>query len=124
MFQRHRNNVVGSEVRSQRVRRIVRLLQNDEELQAAVERARAFERRGVDRGQQRVVNYDRYVREGRANLPTWSRWIHPGRLNSLPNLASMRPGHAVKVKYQVLSFRSPLLFAMMAVSKVSRRTST
>jgi hypothetical protein len=68
MFQRHRNNVVGSEVKSQRVRRIVRLLQNDEELQAAVERTRAFERRGVDRGQQRVVNYDRYMRAGRGEL--------------------------------------------------------
>jgi hypothetical protein len=51
-----------------RVRRIVRRLQNDEELQAAVERARAFERRGVDRGQQRVVNYDRHMREGRSEL--------------------------------------------------------
>jgi hypothetical protein len=41
----------------------VRLLEGDEELQAAVERAKAFERRGMDQGQQRVMNYERYLRE-------------------------------------------------------------
>jgi hypothetical protein len=43
----------------------VRLLRTHEELQAAVERARAFERRGVDAGHRRVGAYDRFLDEGR-----------------------------------------------------------
>ena len=69
----------------------MRLLQNDEELQAAVERARAFERRGVDRGQQRVVNYDRYMREGRGELANVVQMDSSRSTELLPNLASMRP---------------------------------
>jgi hypothetical protein len=38
----------------------VRLLKGPEELQAAVERARAFERRRVDEYQRRVGAYDRF----------------------------------------------------------------
>jgi hypothetical protein len=39
----------------------VRLLQGPEELQAAVERAREFERRRVDEYQRRVGAYDRFL---------------------------------------------------------------
>jgi hypothetical protein len=39
----------------------VRLLQSDEELRAAVERARASERRGSDEYQRRVGAYDRLL---------------------------------------------------------------
>jgi hypothetical protein len=39
----------------------VRLLKDPEELQAAVERAQAFERRRVDEYQRRVGAYDRFL---------------------------------------------------------------
>jgi hypothetical protein len=48
--------------------RSVRLLQNDEELQAAVERARAFERRTADHHQRRVGSYDRFLSDGSGRL--------------------------------------------------------
>lgn len=41
--------------------RTVRLLRTDEELQAAIERALAFKRRGVDAGQRRAGAYDRVL---------------------------------------------------------------
>jgi hypothetical protein len=50
--------------------RTVRLLESDAELQAAVERAREFERRGVDAGQRRVGSYDRVLGSGPDNLAT------------------------------------------------------
>jgi hypothetical protein len=62
MFHRHHEADVSA-VAPSRVT-TVRLLENDDELQVAVERARAFE----DRGQRRVVNYDRYLREGHDEL--------------------------------------------------------
>jgi len=49
--------------------RSVRLLENDEELQAAVERAKAFERRTANHHQRRVGSYDRFLSEGNGRLP-------------------------------------------------------
>jgi hypothetical protein len=43
-------------------------LQSDEELQAAVERARAFERRHADDHQRRVGAYDRFLSQGGVQL--------------------------------------------------------
>ena len=60
MFHRHRQVTPGSPISAPRVR-TVRVLQSDEELQAAVERAREFERRGVSAGQRRVGSYDRVL---------------------------------------------------------------
>jgi hypothetical protein len=42
----------------------VRLLQDPEELQEAVERARGFERRGANEYQRRIGNYDRFLNKG------------------------------------------------------------
>lgn len=47
----------------------VRVLQEGEELQAAVERAREFERRRFAESQRRVGSYDRYL-EGTATPPS------------------------------------------------------
>jgi hypothetical protein len=41
----------------------VRVLQNGDELQAAVERAREFERRRFAESERRVGSYDRYLHE-------------------------------------------------------------
>jgi hypothetical protein len=60
MFHRHRQVTPGSPI-SAPPTRTVRVLQSDAELQAAVERAREFERRGVDAGQRRVGTYDRVL---------------------------------------------------------------
>jgi hypothetical protein len=61
MIRRHdRNAPVARQVAPLRVH-TVRLLNGDEELQAAVERARAFERRGSDECQRRVGTYDRLL---------------------------------------------------------------
>jgi hypothetical protein len=67
MFHRHHSEMPESPIGPPRVR-TVRLLQGDDELQAAVERAREFERRGVDAGQRRVGSYDRVLREGVGHL--------------------------------------------------------
>jgi hypothetical protein len=56
----HRNAPDARQVAPPRVH-TVRLLYGDEELQAAVERARAFERRGSDEYQRRVGTYDRLL---------------------------------------------------------------
>jgi hypothetical protein len=62
MFHRHKDTpkplIVSPRVKT------VRLLQDHEELQAAVERARNFERRGVNEYQRRVGAYDRFLNEG------------------------------------------------------------
>jgi len=59
MFHLHSKKVPDSPIVSPRVQ-TVRLLKGPEELQAAVERARAFERRRVDEYQRRVGAYDRF----------------------------------------------------------------
>ena len=63
MFHRHHHEPAGdSPITAPRVR-TVRLLETDEALRAAVERASAFERRGVDESQRRALSYERYLRE-------------------------------------------------------------
>lgn len=57
----HRHNTLEIPVPPSRVAS-VRLLHGQEELQAAVERARAFERRQADEYQRRVGTYDRFLR--------------------------------------------------------------
>jgi hypothetical protein len=42
-------------------RSTVRLLETDEDLRAAVERASAFERRGAVQGTRRALSYERYL---------------------------------------------------------------
>lgn len=59
MFYHHRDTLPLRNLDPPRVR-TVRLLHNDEELQAAVERARAFERRD-DYRQRRARAYDRFL---------------------------------------------------------------
>jgi hypothetical protein len=59
MFHHHNKKVPDSPIVSPRLQ-TVRLLTGPEELQAAVERARAFERRRVDEYQRRVGAYDRF----------------------------------------------------------------
>jgi hypothetical protein len=59
MFHHHKKPS-DSPIVSPRVR-TVRLLKDPEELQAAVERAQAFERRRVDEYQRRVGAYDRFL---------------------------------------------------------------
>jgi len=66
MFHHHRPAEV-SVVAVPRVR-TVRLLKTDEELRVAVERVRAFERRGAPPGARRALNYDRYVDGRRPDL--------------------------------------------------------
>lgn len=44
--------------------RTVRVLQDPEELHAAVERAREFERRGIHEYQRRIGGYDRFLVQG------------------------------------------------------------
>ena len=58
MFHNYRDAVPRLDVDPPRVR-TVRLLQTDEELQSAIDRARAFERR--DNYVRRVGTYDRYL---------------------------------------------------------------
>lgn len=57
---RHRHSTLEVPVPPSRVAS-VRLLHGQEELQAAVERARAFERRQADEYQRRVGTYDRFL---------------------------------------------------------------
>jgi hypothetical protein len=59
MFHHNTKKAPDSPIVSPRVH-TVRLLTGPEELQAAVERARAFERRRVDEYQRRVGAYDRF----------------------------------------------------------------
>jgi hypothetical protein len=61
MFHRHHAADVSA-VAPPRVR-TVRLLETDEDLRAAVERAKAFERRGFDESRRRSLSYERYLRE-------------------------------------------------------------
>jgi hypothetical protein len=61
MFHHHSKKLPESPIVSPRVR-TVRLLNDPAELQAAVERAQAFERRRVDEYQRRVGAYDRFLR--------------------------------------------------------------
>ena len=63
MFHHHYKETPGPPIESSRVGS-VRLLQGHEELQAAVERARDFERRAVDEYQRRVGSYDRFLNQG------------------------------------------------------------
>ena len=60
MFHHHSKKPSESPFVSPRVR-TVRLLNDPAELQAAVERAQAFERRRVDEYQRRVGAYDRFL---------------------------------------------------------------
>jgi hypothetical protein len=59
MFHHNNKKAPDSPIVSPRVQ-TVRLLTGPEELQAAVERARTFERRRVDEYQRRVGAYDRF----------------------------------------------------------------
>jgi hypothetical protein len=68
MFHTHSKKVPDSPIVSPRVQ-TVRLLKGPEELQAAVERARAFERRRVDEYQRRVGAYDRFFTADEATPP-------------------------------------------------------
>jgi hypothetical protein len=69
MFHHHSKKPADSPIASPRVH-TVRLLNDPEELQAAVERAQAFERRRVDEYQRRVGAYDRFLTapEGKSAL--------------------------------------------------------
>jgi hypothetical protein len=67
MFHHHRNDTPDPPIVHPQVR-TVRLLQGDEELQAAVERASAFERRGIDDSQRRIGTYDRLLGDGEGQL--------------------------------------------------------
>lgn len=67
MFRHHRDAVPGPNIVHPQVR-TVRLLQSDEDLQAAIERSRAFERRTADDHQRRPGSYDLFVIEGRGRL--------------------------------------------------------
>src|ERR1700722_1846100 len=69
MFHRHRIDVSASSTVPTPMRS-VRLLQGEDELQAAVERARAFERRGVDERQRRMGTYDRFLNDGNGTPAT------------------------------------------------------
>jgi hypothetical protein len=60
MFRHHGRKPSDSPIVSPRVR-TVRVLKDPQELQDAVERARAFERRTVDEYQRRVGAYDRFL---------------------------------------------------------------
>jgi hypothetical protein len=60
MFHHHSKKPPESPIATPRVR-TVRLLSDPQELQAAVERAQAFERRRVDEYQRRVGAYDRFL---------------------------------------------------------------
>jgi hypothetical protein len=60
MFHHHSKKPADSPIASPRVH-AVRLLSDPQELQAAVERAQAFERRRVDEYQRRVGAYDRFL---------------------------------------------------------------
>ena len=67
MFHRHHKDPPEPPIVSCRVR-TVRLLQDPEELQEAVERARGFERRGANEYQRRVGTYDRLLGDGEGQL--------------------------------------------------------
>jgi hypothetical protein len=45
----------------------VRLLQGEEELQEAIERAKGFESRGFDEYKRRMGTYDRFMRRGQVH---------------------------------------------------------
>ena len=68
MFHHHNKKTLDSPIVSPRVQ-TVRLLKGPEELQAAVERARAFERRRVDEYQRRVGAYDRFFQADEDKTP-------------------------------------------------------
>jgi hypothetical protein len=60
MFRHRRKDTSEAPISSSRVRS-VRVLEDEEELHAAVERAREFERRRADEYQRRVGTYDRFL---------------------------------------------------------------
>jgi len=60
MFHHHRKKILDPPIMHSRVE-TVRLLQSREELQTAVERARAFERRGAYEYGRRIGSYDRLL---------------------------------------------------------------
>jgi hypothetical protein len=62
MFHRRHEANVSAVTPPPRVR-TVRLLETDEDLRAAVERARAFERMRAEQGGARVLSYERYLRD-------------------------------------------------------------
>jgi hypothetical protein len=64
MFHHHHNKGTPSPPTTPSQVERVRLLQDREELQSAVERARDFERRGISEYQRRVGNYDRFLEAG------------------------------------------------------------
>jgi hypothetical protein len=66
----------------------VRLLQSDEELRAAVERARASERRGSDEYQRRVGAYDRLLDNA------------PGVLATIVGIDPLRGGLSHEVEHR------------------------
>jgi hypothetical protein len=68
MFHHHHRDTPDSPVEPSR-RATVRLLQGPEELQAAVERAREFERRRANEYQRRIGSYDRFLSQD-AGHPT------------------------------------------------------
>lgn len=62
MFHHHHKDTPGPPVEAPPVTS-VRVLQSGEELHAAVERAREFERRRFAESERRVGSYDRYLHE-------------------------------------------------------------
>jgi hypothetical protein len=77
MIHRYRKSIHAETIAPVQVR-TVRLLYGDEELQAAVERARAFERRVSDEYQRRVGTYDRLLNDA------------PGRPGNILTLESLK----------------------------------
>jgi hypothetical protein len=70
MFHRHGKEGSDAPIASPPVR-TVRLLQGEEELQAALERARRYESRGFDEYKRRMGAYDRFLTQresGHANV--------------------------------------------------------
>jgi hypothetical protein len=65
MFHRHYKNI--AEMPATAPGANVRVLHSHDELQAAVERAREFERRGAEEYERRVGTYDQFLR-GREHL--------------------------------------------------------
>ncbi len=61
MFHRHAKRTPGLPEAAHRTR-TVRLLQDHEELEAAVKRAQEFERKGITEYERRLGAYDRFLR--------------------------------------------------------------
>lgn len=62
---RHRKDGSDAPIATPPVR-TVRVLQGDEELQAALERAKVFESRRFDDYKRRIGTYDRFINQGRS----------------------------------------------------------